>query len=130
VGVAIYIGYYRMHPDAAAEMAERERGGQPGLSPRVRELVRELPDRLTSTCRIVAAYSPMAGAVLSDVPPPGVTIVETDNIGDLQFISAYYAGFAIYHWVPAMRVGTDTAEREAWATAQLSPRPGPARASG
>jgi hypothetical protein len=115
--VAVFIGYYRMHPDAAAEVAARERAGQPGLNPRLRELVLELPEKLTSTCRIVAAYSPMAGAVLSDTPPPGVTIVETDNPADLQFISAYYAGFAIYHWVPATRVGTDRHERAAWAAA-------------
>jgi len=63
----------------------------------------------------------MAGAVFADQPPPGVTIVETDSVADLQFITQYYAGYLMYHWVPATRVGATAQERAAWASAIPAP---------
>ena len=47
---------------------------------------------------------------------PRVDIVETEDARDLGFITQYYAGYLLFHWVPAIRVGATRDEREAWAS--------------
>ena len=119
--MAVYIGYYRPNPQSLAEGGQRARSGQPGPDPTLVQLVRALPDKLPAGCRLLGSFAPMAGPVFADQPPPGVTIVETDNVADLQFISQHYAGYLIYHWIPAVRVGVSALEREAWASAIPTP---------
>ena len=119
--MAVYIGYYRPNPQAMEEAGQRARGGDRGPAPQLVQLVRELPDKLPAGCKLLGSYAPMAGPVFSEQPPPGITVVETDNVADLQFISQHYAGYLVYHWVPATRVGVTAQEREAWASAIPAP---------
>ena len=119
--MAVYIGYYRANPQSTEEAGQRARSGQPGPDPKLVQRVRELPDKLPASCTLLGSYAPMAGAVFADQPPPGVTIVETDSVADLQFITQYYAGYLMYHWVPATRVGATAQERAAWASAIPAP---------
>jgi hypothetical protein len=87
----------------------------------MQRLVRELPEQLPSSCRILAAFSPMAAAVLAEPQPPGVLVVETDATADLAFIAQYYNGYLMFQWAPATNVGATRAEREAATQAMAVP---------
>lgn len=111
--MSAYIGYYRPVPAFLEENQARARSEGASPDPRMQQRVRELPDKLPAGCTILGAYSPMAGAVFSDAPPPGVIVIETSNTADLMLINQHYAGFLVFQWVPATVIGTTRAEREA-----------------
>lgn len=111
--MAVYIGYYRPVPSFLEENQARARADGFSPDPRMQRLVRELPERLPGSCRILAAFSPMAAAVLSETQPPGVLVVETDSTADLSYITQHYSGYLNFQWAPATNVGTTRAEREA-----------------
>lgn len=114
--MAVYLGYYRAVPRFAEEAQARAREGA-GPDPSFRRMVTELLDKLPASCHLLGSYTPLggAGAVLSDPGPPSVMIVETDNPADLGFISQYYAGYLMFQWLPAVRVGATHQERADWA---------------
>jgi hypothetical protein len=119
--MAVYIGYYRPVPSFAEANFARSRAEGFSPDPKMQQLVRELPERLPGSCRILAAYSPMAAAVFSETQPPGVLVVETDSTTDLTFINQHYAGYLLFQWAPATVVGTTRAEREAATQGALTP---------
>lgn len=111
--MATYIGYYRPTQSFMESNFTRARAEGFSPDPKMQQLVRDLPERLPSSCRILAAYSPMAAPVFADTAPPGVLVVETDSTTDLTFITQHYAGYLMFQWVPATVIGTTRAEREA-----------------
>jgi hypothetical protein len=119
--MAVYIGYYR--PTAGFMEANFARARAEGFSPdpRMQQLVRELPERLPSSCRILAAFSPMAAPVFGEVVPPGVLVVETETTADLSFITQHYSGYLMFQWVPATVIGATRAEREAATQGAVAP---------
>lgn len=120
--MALYLGYYRAVPHFLQETQERARGQSPAPDPKFQRLVIDLLEKLPAGCKIIGSYVPMAGAVLADHGPPSIMLVETDNLADLSFISQYYTGYLLFHWVPGTRVGVTRQEREAWAAAQARER--------
>jgi hypothetical protein len=115
--MTVYLGYYRTVPWFAEEAQARARD-EAGPDARFRRLVLELPEKLPAGCLLLGSYAPLGGggAVLADPGPPSVLIVETEDARDLGFITQYYAGYLLFHWVPAIRVGATRDEREAWAS--------------
>ena len=111
--MAVYIGYYRPAPSFLEANFARARAEGFSPDPKMQQLVRELPERLPASCRILAAYSPMAAPVFGDTAPPGVLVIETDSTTDLTFINQHYMGYLMFQWVPATAIGTTRAEREA-----------------
>jgi hypothetical protein len=120
----VFIGYYRPVPSFLEETQARSRAEGFSPDPKMQRLVRELPEKLPAGCRILAAFSPMAAAVLAEPQPPGVLVVETDATRDLTFISQYYNGYLMFQWTPATNVGTTRAEREATQAAAMPARAG------
>jgi hypothetical protein len=111
--MSIFLGYYRTNPTAAQENDARARTHGPGLDPKMRQLVLDLPGKLPKGCRILGSYVPMAEPVFGDASPPSVMIVETGDTADLQFIAQHYASYLIFQFMPAISVGTTRAERDA-----------------
>ena len=120
--MAVYLGYYRAAPEALQENRARAREQGAAPDPRLQRLVVELLDKLPAGCTVLGSYTPMAGAVFGESAPPSVMIVDAEHPAALSFISQYYAGFLLFHWVPATRVGATHQEREAWAAAQAQVR--------
>ena len=126
--MAVYLGYYRPTPTFAAETQARGRE-RAGPDPTFRKMVQELPEKLPAGCRLLGSYAPLGGggAVLSEPGPPAVMILETDSVSDLGFITQYYEGYLLFHWLPAVRIGASRDERLAWALASreefFSPAP-------
>lgn len=90
-------------------MDDRALAGDPSNDPGFLQLVLDLPSKLPEGCRIVNTYQPIGGALAS---PPLVTVVETNDPGDLNFISNYYRGYLEYQWTPAFVLGPTRADRE------------------
>lgn len=110
--MATYIGFYDINSDWAASNSQQARAGEGGMDPKFASLVTDLPNKLPSSCSVLASYG------TTSANRPNVMIVETDNQADLNFISQYYGGWLAFDWVPAAKVGQTQAEREEWRAAQ------------
>lgn len=118
--MATYIGYYRTTDAFAQEIQQNSREGKP-IDQKFMQMVVDLPAKLPASCSVIGSYAPAAGPVLG-AQPPSIQIVETSDTRDLQFISQYYGGYLMFHWVPATVVGANKQQREAWReTAQPQP---------
>lgn len=109
-----YIGYYRAVDGFMEDNTTRARAGDRSPNATMQRLIAELPEKLPSSCRIVTACSPVGGAPVFGTALPGVIIVETDAISDLEYIQFHYAGFLMFQWAAGRLVGQTRAEREAY----------------
>ncbi len=110
--MAIYIGYYGVHPDYARERGEVARkAGYAVPDEAFIEKVSSLRDKLPPTLRLVGSYAPIA-SMTPDWDPrhPAVWIADCDNQADLGFINNYYAGILKFEWVPAVALGTTSSQ--------------------
>ena len=112
--MALYIGYLRPTQTFIEENQNRARGGGSPQSPAMGQKIREFPDKLPASCTLHGTFSPiLSGNALGDWGFPGVTIVETDNPEDLEFINTHYAGYLMFTWVPGRALGTTAQSRKA-----------------
>ncbi|MGE0229216.1 MAG: hypothetical protein AB7I38_02455 [Dehalococcoidia bacterium] len=110
--MAIYLGYYGVHPDYAHERGEVARkAGHFVPDEAFNARVAALRDQLPPSIRLVGSYVPIA-SMTPDWDPrrPGIWIADCDNPRDLGFINNYYAGFLKFDWVPANSLGTSSAQ--------------------
>jgi hypothetical protein len=113
--MATYIGYYRVHPDYAREMAKRDReAGQPVPRDEFRAKVASLRDELPPAIRLIGSYVPMQSwSPDPDTRHPAIWVCECDDPAELRFVTNYYAGFLLFEWIPVEALGTVSAHVEA-----------------
>lgn len=109
--MSTYIGYFQVTDTFRAAAEARALAGDNTPDPKFIQMVVDLPLKLPSGCHMLGTYSPLGGATASQ---PSICLVEAAEFTQLQFISAYYAGWLEFHWAPTIPLGTNKNQREEW----------------